>query len=60
MNINNHADAAKYAEIAIESEYKSHANLAACYLDSQAKLRKLETAIKTGVSHMGLLDILNE
>ena len=33
-----HTDAAKYAEIAIESEYKSHVNLAACYLDSQAKL----------------------
>ena len=41
-----HADAAKYAEIAIESEYKSHANLAACYRDSQAKLEAEREAHK--------------
>jgi hypothetical protein len=41
-----HADAAKYAEIAIESEYKSHANLAACYLDSQAKLEAANTRLE--------------
>ena len=47
----NHTDAAKYAEIAIESEYKSHANLAACYRDSQAKLEAKTVEARSMTNH---------